>query len=624
MPLRPPWLACTFLVLAALAPASADAAPKPCAPGKATVLIGGSRTCQAPTAKLLPAAHSSATLATALAGSLLRGEPDAFLQRLRPLPPQLRARNRHERALARLAPQLDPATRRLLPAPRAPLADGWTFGSVRDATSPAASERSTSATWSELGGRATLTMELRTPADASGQAQVQAQTLDVTLAGSGASFSISLGINDGVEFEDPCPTAAGELRASERARVRQVKSEKLLDGHFREAVRLEVDGTYRGSVGPDARLQQIAFETRVLVEAARSGSALRGFVRSAGSVTITIAAAGTMDRSGAVSFGRLEVAGRGRGTGEVSQAEFDALLRTPAATEAHRRLVADLLASGHRRFLAAEEIWRGDGRCAKVTFDPASATLAPGATAAIAGRVTAKRDGAPSEGRWPLPTMERGGLVGGLPGSSTPAAGVSFSVRGAEPDAQRRTAAFTITATSRAGIASATWSAQTAGWRVTLRGAVETNFFGGLPGNKFKSTVSATLVVQPQLIAGAMHTVGIAPTQHTDLVLETEICAFTFDSAGGTVAVEAFDAPNGTVRFDFVFQDRGYGTGLGTPDGCPVGPISAPMATWAHVAGVASVTVPARGGDASMAWDLPLPANPLPSRGALAVRVDPL
>lgn len=299
------------------------------------------------------------------------------------------------------------------------------------------------------GAKATLALDLGASLSAGGENPELNIGLQVTVERPGAS-TVTKGLRlQGLtgSTSPTCPTATGDLRTKVRYGVTVVNGEsfdtaRVKLGRIREGYTVKVTTEAFGRLDRRARLQPVPFRSVVEVDYSRSVQGL-AFFSTRTRVVATTTLSGTIDpASGQLGGATSSTTARGDASAAV-RASF-----ASAAEKTAREAVGQVLAS----LKAAEANARG-GKCTTVDFSPSSgAVLAPNDSLSLRTELRVKGGGAVPAVDW-VAAPARGRIA---PTSSAEAA-PSFQVTGAATGPQ--TAAITFTATSPAGISTATWTA---------------------------------------------------------------------------------------------------------------------------------------------------------------------
>jgi hypothetical protein len=404
----------------------------------------------------------------------------------------------------------------------------------------------------QRGYRGRLDLHGNVPLDRNGNPLSSAATLEfgveLTKGSVKGGLRFRMGMDDGLRFDAPCPSAAGDVRATEKLNVTvtsSVEHEAGLD-YARSHTTVTENGSWHGFVEPDATLKRLEFSSKLVVEYGR-GAAWGPLQLSYGSTT-TVNVAGSVDGpSGAVTISSFTVDGSARGFGIGSGAferDFAAGLHDPATLAELRKVISEAVHFKWERFKEAEKEWQVENACAHIVFDPAHlASLPPGVAAQVSGRVLAK-DGGASDSRWDAPSFDVGSLRSGLPGATSAATPISFNVVGGAPSGTT-TVSLKERATSRGGVASAPWQADAGGWKVVVSGTVSADqqLFATIT-----SSPSATIPVTLQTVGGVTGYHGTAAISYSTpsiTPLQSQ-CTYSFGSVSGTFGVDLTPSADGS------------------------------------------------------------------------------
>jgi hypothetical protein len=277
--------------------------------------------------------------------------------------------------------------------------------------------------------------------------------MDVTLK-DGYAIAILIGATATCSSLDlpACPTPDGALDGTDQHKtalgMRITKNGELVQSYSSTARSRQ---TLKAKVADDAKLDTLALED--VTNETMSFAIPEGSV----SLRLSVLRTTTVDmRTGAPKPGTTRVR---VGVSSSGMTEAQAVADATKATAAYEKSFPDLIREETENARRREARWQVPGICAKLTFDPASDTLAPlaeGASGSVRGTVEANAGGTAAKGKWTV--------TGQANGAFTP------------PTAQGGTATFTYVvtnagsgvklsgtfkATSTAGVADGTWTQKT-------------------------------------------------------------------------------------------------------------------------------------------------------------------
>jgi hypothetical protein len=623
-----------------------------CPSGKTRIRIGKKTSCVA-SAGVLPAAPASLTSGTFLVRQALGGKVQA--PSVRALPSGKLSRDPLADAaitpdLAVFSAHVDPFGAKSKAYPQGSSGASAAYaapGPARRADTPAGggityTENGVTAVQSgsaisvhgsaDLGDRngytGTLEMHGNIPLDKNGKPLDSAAALEfgveLSKGNVKAGVSFRLGMNDGLKFDAPCPSAAGDVEAKEKLAVNVTSHGEHTDGldYVRSHTTLNDSSAWHGTVDTDAKLQRVEFTDTLVVDFGRSAAV--GPIQVQQSSVTTVTAAGTIDgQSGRVSLTSFTVDGHADASGIGSsafEANFASSVRSESSLAEWKKLMSESAHFKWERFKAAETEWQTENECAKIVFDPVDdPQLAPGAKRQLSGKVLSK-DGQPSDSKWQTPTFDVGSLASGLPGSTGAANPIKFGVVGGGPSGTT-TVQLNERATSRAGVAAAPWHASFGGWKVVLSGDVSAQ-------QSVMATVtsspSATAQVTYQTVGGVSGYHGTAPIAYTTpsvTPVPGSPCNYSLTGITGTMDANIRPSADGSqISVQLFLHDVVDATitcgGIPGPLGSPlVGTVNfpSPNPTLAFPA--------ATPGDQPLNWSI---STPFPATGRLNIHVEPL
>jgi hypothetical protein len=277
--------------------------------------------------------------------------------------------------------------------------------------------------------------------------------MDVTLK-DGYAIAILIGATATCSSLDlpACPTADGALDGTDQHKtalgMRITKNGELVQSYSSAARSRQ---TLKATVADDAKLDTLALED--VTNETMSFAVPEGSV----SLRLSVLRTTTVDmRTGAPKPGTTKVR---VGVSSSGMTEAQAVADATKATAAYEKSFPDLIREETENARRRESLWQVPGKCAKLTFDPASDTLAPlaeDASGSVRATVEANAGGTAAKGKWTL--------TGQANGVFTP------------PTAEGGTTTFTylvtnagtgvklsgsFKATSTAGVAEGTWTQKT-------------------------------------------------------------------------------------------------------------------------------------------------------------------
>jgi hypothetical protein len=277
--------------------------------------------------------------------------------------------------------------------------------------------------------------------------------IDVTLK-DGYAIAVLIGATATCSNLDlpACPTADGALDGTDQHKtalgMRITKNGELVQSYSSTARSRQ---TLKGQVAEDAKLDTLAIQDVT--------NETMSFAIPEGSVALRLSVLRTTTvdmRSGAPRPGTSKVR---VGVSSSGMTEAQAVADATKATAAYEKSFPDLIREETENARRREGRWQAPGTCAKLTFDPASDTLAPldeGAAGTVNGTVEANAGGTAAKAKWTVTAQANGAL--------------------APPTAQGGTTAFTYVvtnagtgvklsgsfkATSTAGVAEGMWTQKT-------------------------------------------------------------------------------------------------------------------------------------------------------------------
>lgn len=323
---------------------------------------------------------------------------------------------------------------------------------------------------------------------------------------------------DGMHIDD-CPTAQGKVEGHDKAELEA--SFKVTEGAnvlFAQSFKFRGETTITAQTGDDGKLD--AYDIKHVYEL--SGSFGGGSKSSFGPITVDTTyigeahidmRAGTQTPPPAQVDVMLSMAGVD--PAERIAAEIE--MAHKAQTQADKEFAAEVeKATSNLR--KKEAGWLRPNHCASVHFEPASETLKlkKGQTGTFKSRVEASKGGAPPETKWSLGAQQNATFTPG--GGEANPLSTSYSVTNA---GRGLLVSATVTGTSKAGVAEATWKQKTESLIETATGT-----FSGTDereGELLKWTGSATVarkaaspegasVLQPIASSVTVTVSGHAPT----------------------------------------------------------------------------------------------------------------
>ncbi len=296
-------------------------------------------------------------------------------------------------------------------------------------------------------------------ADLAGQ-QAQSSSFDgfsVSVAATGA-VTMTVALSTGYRIEvlidsnptcsnldlPACPDPDGALRGRDSHRsalgLRVTK-----DGALLQAVRTTVRSTQtlRGTVADDAKLDTVNVE-----DVARESTSV-SLPGANVSVSLSVLRTADLDmRSGATRNATVRA-----GVGGFSAADAG---RT---VDEYARTFPALISEERENYKRRESRWQAPGTCAKLTFDPATESLAPladGGSGSVTGKIEANAGGVAAKAKWTVTAMANGAFT------PPTAQGGSAPFRYVVTRTGRNVRlSGSFRATSTAGVAEGTWTQKT-------------------------------------------------------------------------------------------------------------------------------------------------------------------
>jgi hypothetical protein len=209
--------------------------------------------------------------------------------------------------------------------------------------------------------------------------------------------------------------------------------------------------TLKAKVADDAKLDTLALED--VTNETMSFAVPEGSI----ALRLSVLRTTTVDmRSGALKPGTTKVR---VGLSSSGMTEAQAVADATKASAAYEKSFPDLIREETQNARRREARWQVAGTCAKLTFDPASDTLAPlaeGATGSVTGAVEANAGGTAAKAKWTVTATANGTFAPPTAEGGTRAftyvvtnAGTGVNLSG------------TFKATSTAGVAEGTWTQKT-------------------------------------------------------------------------------------------------------------------------------------------------------------------
>ena len=277
--------------------------------------------------------------------------------------------------------------------------------------------------------------------------------MDVTLK-DGYAIAILIGATATCSSLDlpACPTADGALDGTDQHKtalgMRITKNGELVQSYSSTARSRQ---TLKAKVAEDAKLDTLALEDVT--------SETMSFAIPEGSVSLRLSVLRTTTvdmRTGAPKPGTTKVR---VGVSSSGMTEAQAVADANKASAAYEKSFPDLIKEETENARRRESRWQVPGICAKLTFDPASDTLAPlaeDAGGSVRGTVEANAGGTAAKGKWTLTAQANGVLT--PPSAEGGTATFTYLVTNAGTGV-KLSASFK--ATSTAGVAEGTWTQKT-------------------------------------------------------------------------------------------------------------------------------------------------------------------
>jgi hypothetical protein len=322
-----------------------------------------------------------------------------------------------------------------------------------------------------------------------------AAKLGINIKDKGIRIEIGLrscGGDDSLEL-DACPTAQGTLEGHDRreftASIKVTEGSKLL---LIQDVKLTGETTIKAQTGDDAKLDHFDIK-HVYTFLGTVGDAKQGF----GPITVdtTYIGEARIDmRSPTTSLppAVVDVMASGSGIDPDTRIAEEIKLAHDAQAEADKEFAAEVK-KATEKLREHEEHWLEPNKCAQMKFEPGSETLTlqKGQTGSFKSRTEASGGGAPPTATWKLGDQQNA--------SFTPAGGegnplsTSYSVTNA---GKGIVVSSVVKATSKAGVAEATWKQKTGSVIQTITGSFSGTDTRG--GERFEWSGTATFARVPE------------------------------------------------------------------------------------------------------------------------------
>jgi hypothetical protein len=283
--------------------------------------------------------------------------------------------------------------------------------------------------------------------------------IDVKAKGIKIEMSIRSCGEDNLEI-DSCPTAAGEVEGHDKTEmefsVKVHEGAKLL---MAQGIKISGETTIKAQTGDDGKLD--SYDIKHVYDFAGT---IGGSTAKFGPVTVDYTYIGEAHidmRSGnqkpPPAVVDVHVAMAGVEPAELIAAEIE--LAHKAQAEADNEFSAEV-AKTTAKLRTAESHWLKPNECASAHFEPDSetVTLKQGQTGTVKSRVEAKSGGAPPTAKWTLSSQQNATFTPG--GSEGNPLSTSYKVTKAGGGVL---VSATFKATSKAGVAEATWKQKTEG-----------------------------------------------------------------------------------------------------------------------------------------------------------------
>jgi hypothetical protein len=425
-----------FLAALATGPTPAQAAPKKCPKSKTAWKLDGRAGCVAPAKLPAKPAASAPTLAQTWLVSASRPVPGT--------------RGRLAPSLRRAVPQVG---RRLAKAV-------GQAGSVRPAARVAqrgqvVKQGERVVRRAELGGGVVAEGKIRGNFYEDGSEEYRAELEVRDRDGNGVIYTPNI---DNVVASGPvgCPTAAGVVSVDESAVVEGT----VVSLRGRRVRRAKTDGhtwrvKARGQVGPDARLRSVVADVTATMKSFERGLQLQATLET--TVSMSREGAPVLKGTPAVSVS-MKAAGATRAEEREVEAQVARTLATSGETA---RALGSVAGVARHDLLRAEPGWYDlPNDCARIAWTPEPGIeLAPDETRRVTGEVIARRDGGVASGSIAVGETSPGRLIP-ITSAFSPDAPASFIAAGGAPDPYGYSVYAETIATSTAGRARGTWSAQ--------------------------------------------------------------------------------------------------------------------------------------------------------------------
>jgi hypothetical protein len=278
--------------------------------------------------------------------------------------------------------------------------------------------------------------------------------MDVTLK-DGYAIAVLIGATSTCSSLDlpACPTPDGALDGTDQHKtalgMRITKNGELVQSYSSTARSRQ---TLKAKVAEDAKLDTLAIQD--VTNEAMSFAIPQASI----AVRLSVLRTTTVDmRSGAPKPGTTKVR---VGVSTSGLTEAQAVADATKASAAYERTFPDLIREETQNARRREARWQAAGTCAKLTFDPASdtlAALAEGVTGTVTGAVEANAGGTAAKGKWTVTGSANGAIA--PPTAQGGKAPFTYVVTHAGSGV-KLSASFK--ATSTAGVAEGTWTQKTA------------------------------------------------------------------------------------------------------------------------------------------------------------------
>jgi hypothetical protein len=292
--------------------------------------------------------------------------------------------------------------------------------------------------------------------------------LGIDLKGKGIDISVKLrSCGDGAISIDSCPTAEGKLEGHGHAELEA--SFKVSEGAtvvMTQAFKFVGETSVKAQTSDDGKLDYYDIKHLYTLVGSFGGSKA-----AFGPITVDITYIGEAridmhSGNSAPPPAQVDVMLSMAGVDPTDRITAEIKVARESQAQADKEFAAEV-EKATKQLRAQEGFWRTPNKCASVQFEPASETLTltKGQTETVKSRTEAKGGGVPQKASWTLSAQQNATFTPG--GSEGNPLSTSYTVTKAGGGA---IVSATFIATSKAGVAEATWKQKTAQLLKTISG----------------------------------------------------------------------------------------------------------------------------------------------------------